>query len=806
MSLLSDVRFAFRTLAKNPGFTAVVIVTLALGIGINAAVFTLMNTVLFKGFPLVEGNDRILYVSVGRGGVSYPDFEDWRAQAKSFEDLAVVADLPISLSDDGGFTESYNATRVSPNTFRLVGQRPIIGRDFSPSDATPGAAGVAILSYGFWERRFGKNPAIVGQAVRMNGAPTTVIGVMPQGFTFPERQDLWVPLTPTPDLQKREARDLWFAFGRMAAGVTIQRAAVEMETIGTRLEKAYARTNQGFRPVVQNFAGFFIGPNATMLYGAMWGAVGFVLLIACANIANLLLARAMARSREISVRIALGAGRWHIIRQLLIESLLLSAAGGCGGWWMAKLGVRAYELIANPPSYFDNVLDYRMDYRVFAYLVIISIATGFLFGLASALRLSKLDINAALKDGGRGSLSGARGGRRGRQLASLLVIGEMALAVVLLAGAGVMIRSFLNTYTADLGVKTTNVVTMLLKPPKSKYPSLEAQTSFFDRLITRLEAIPGVESIALADSLPTYSTSRVPYGLAGAPDVDELQRPKLSASVISPSYFRTLGATLLSGREFNATDRISSIPVVIVNQRFASKFWPGEDPLGKRLRLFDGKTPGAWLTVVGVVSNIVHYGRARPEFDALIYLPYRQEQAAFMNVIARTRARTGGLETAFRREVQALDSDLPVTYYMSLADRLSWVYASSRGIAILFLIFAAIALLLASIGLYAVIAHSVSQRTQEIGIRMAIGATDREIRKLVLLEGMLPLGIGLTIGLVASLAVNRVLKAALVQVSPADPIALAVASATLILAALLGCLIPARRAMRVDPAVALRHQ
>ena len=804
MSLLSDVRSAFRTLMKNPGFTAVVIVTLALGIGINAAVFTLMNTVLFKGFPLVKGNDRILYIS-SRGGVSYPDFEDWRAQAKSFEDLAVVADLPISLSDDGGFTESYNATRVSANAFRLVGQRPIIGRDFSPSDATPGAAGVAILSYGFWDRRFGKNPAIVGQAMRMNGAPTTVIGVMPQGFTFPERQDLWVPLTPTPDLQKREARDLWFAFGRMAPGVTIQSAAVEMETIGTRLEKAYAPTNKGFRPVVQNFAGFFIGPNATMLYGAMWGAVGLVLLIACANIANLLLSRAMARSREISVRIALGAGRWHIVRQLLVESLLLSAAGGCGGWWIAKLGVRTYGLIANPPSYFDNVLDYRMDYRVFAYLVIISIATGFLFGLASALRLSKLDINAALKDGGRGSLSGA-GGRRGRQLASVLVIGEMALAVMLLAGAGVMIRSFLNTYTADLGVKTANVVTMLLKLPNSKYPGLEAQTSFFDRLITRLEAIPGVESIAIADSLPTYSTRRFPYQLAGDPDLDELQRPKLSASVISPSYFRTLGATLLSGREFNAADRISSIPVVMVNQRFASKFWPGEDPLDKRLRLFDGKTPGAWLTVVGVVSNIVHYGRARPEFDALIYLPYRQEPAAFMNVIARTRTRSGGLETAFRREVQALDSDLPVSYYMSLAERLSWVYASSRGIAVLFLIFAAIALLLASIGLYAVIAHSVSQRTQEIGIRVAIGATDREICKLVLLEGMLPSGIGLTIGLVASLAVNRVLKAALVQVSPTDPIALAVASATLILAAMIGCLIPARRAMRVDPAVALRHQ
>jgi putative ABC transport system permease protein len=803
--LFRDLRYAGRSLRGSPGFTFTAIATLAIGIGVNAAVFTLMNTVLFKGFPLVEKNDRILYIS-GQSGISYPDFQDWRAQAKSFEDLAIVADLPVSLNDESGFTESYDATRVSANAFKLVGQAPLIGRDFAPTDESPGAAPAAILSYGFWDRRFGKDSTIVGRTVRMNGAATTIIGVMPRGFTFPERQDLWVPLVPNPDLQKRDTRTLWFAFGRLREGVTLEKARAELETIGKRLQSAYPITNQGYLPRAMTFTENFIGPNASTIYRAMWGAVGFVLLIACANLANLTLARALARSREISLRMALGAGRRRIVRQLLVESLLLSGLGGFLGWWIAKCGVWTYELIADPPSYFDHVLDYTMDYRVLAYFIAISLCTGLLFGLAPAIRLSKLDVNAVLKDGGRGAI----GGGRRRHLSALLVIAEMALAVVLLAGAGVMIRSFLNIYTADLGVKTDNVLTMLLKPPDAKYSTLEAQTAFFDRLTTRLEAIPGIESIALADSLPSYSTRRLPYELAGAPpagyEQNEERRPKLSAVVVSPSYFRTLGAVMRSGREFTDADRLSANPVVIVNQHLASKFWPGEDAVGKHLRLFNGKAPEAWLTVVGVVSNIVQFGRTRPELDTLVYLPYRQKKAPFMNVFARTRVPPVSLGTAIRHEVQAIDPDLPISYYMPLAERVSWGYALSRSIAVLFLIFAVIALLLASVGLYTVIANSVAQRTQEIGIRMAIGATASGILKLVFKQGMLPLGIGLTLGLAASFAVIPILKSALVQVSPADPITFIIASVVLILAAMLGCLIPARRAIRINPQDALRWE
>jgi len=802
MSWLSDVRSGFRTLIKNPGFTAVAVTMLAVGIGVNATVFTVTNAVLFKGFPLVDRNDRLLYITPKGSNccVSYPDFLDYRAQARSFRGMAIVHGTSRILNDEGGFAERLDANENSADTFKVVGQRPILGRDFTPSDEMPGAAPVAILNYGFWVRRYGKDPAIIGRTVRMNGAPTTLIGVMPAGFSFPQTVDVWVPLVQTERVMNRENRDTWMAFGRLADGVTIENARAEMDLIGKRLAIAYPLTDRERPPLVQKFDEFFIGPNAVPIYGSMWGAVAFVLLIACANLANLLLARAMGRSREISIRIALGAGRWRIIRQLLIESLMLSALGGALGWWLAKWGVRTYELaMARKSSWL--ILDYTMDHRVLGYLIAISIGTGILFGLAPALRLSKLDVNANLKDGGRG----ATGGGRGKHLSDLLVAGEMALAIMLLAGAGVMIRSFLKIHMADMGVNTDHILTALLDLPAAKYPSAEQRISFYDRLTTRLAAMPGVESVAMADSAPSQGASRRPYELADAPPVALAAHPTLSVVKISPTYFGTLAAKLLSGRQFNDEDNASGVPVAIVNQWFASKAWPGEDPLGKRVRLFDDKTPGAWLTVVGVASNIVQNDMNRQRLDPLIYVPYRQQPGGGMWMFIRSQVPPGSLAAAFRHEVQALDPDLPMYGPFALAEILER-YWDSKFYGVLFLIFAAIALLLASIGLYTVVAHSVSQRTQELGIRMAIGATAADILKLVLVQGMLPLGIGLAIGLTASVAVNRLLQSMLVQVSPADPITLIAASSVLILSAMLGCWIPARRAMRVDPVVALRHE
>jgi putative ABC transport system permease protein len=802
MSLLGDVRTGLRTLVKNPGFTAVAVTMLAVGIGVNATVFTVTDAVLFKGFAGVERNDRLRYITYKNSNccVSYPDFLDWRAQAKSFQGMAIVHGVGLTLNDGSGFPESLSANENSADTFRVVGARPILGRDFSAEDEAPGAAPVAILNYGFWERRYGKDPAVLGRTVRMNGVPTTYIGVMPQDFSFPQTVDVWVPLVQTPQVMQRVNRDTWMVVARLAEGVTVERARAEMEIIGKRLAAAYPLTNRELFPEIQTFTQFFIGPNGTLIYGSMWGAVGFVLLIACANLANLLLARAIGRSREISVRIALGAGRWRIIRQLLIESLMLAGLGGFLGWWLAKWGVRTYAIaMANKSSWL--ILDYTMDHRVLAYLIAISIGTGILFGLAPALRLSRLDVNAALKDGGR-SATGSRGGKH---LSAVLVTGEMALAIVLLAGAGVMIRSYLKIHTADIGVHTASVLGGAVSLPADRYPRAEDKISFYDRLITRLEGMPGVESVAMADSLPASGSLKLPYQRAGDVPTAEDRRPKLSALKISPAYFRTLKASLLAGREFNDTDVASAVPVAIVNQLLAAEFWPGEDPLGKRLRFFNRNAPGPWLTVVGVVANIIQNDSNRQRFDPVVYMPYRQDPGGGAWVLVRTRVRPESLANAFRGEVRALDSELPLYGPMPIAERMERFW-DSRFYGGLFLIFAAVALLLASIGLYTVIAHAVSQRTQEIGIRLAIGATGRDILRLVFGQGMIPLGIGMVIGLAASLAVNRVLKSVLVQVSPYDPVTLAIASAVLICAALLGCLIPARRAMRVDPAVALRNE
>ena len=800
--IIHDVRYAVRATKRSPGFTLTAIAMLAAGIGINAAVFTVTNAVLFKGFPMVDENNRLLYISNGGCCISYPDFVDIRAQAKSFSAMGITHGIAKSLTDETGFAERIEVTEVSAETFRAVGRSPILGRDFTHAEELPGAPAVAILSYGFWERRYARDASIVGRTVHMNGSPATVIGVMPRGFSFPQTVDMWIPLVQTATVLNRNRTDTWFAFGRVSPGVTFSSARAEVEIIIKRLEATYPLTDQRNHLVVQNFAGFFIGPNAAALYGSMWAAVGFVLLMACANLANLLLGRSLARSREISVRIALGAGRWRIIRQLLIESVMLSGLGGTLGWWIANACVRVYQLaMARKASWL--ILDYSMDHRVLAYLIAISIATGILFGLAPALRLSKFDVAAALKDGGRSVTAGVRG----KHLSGLLVTGEMALAIVLLAGAGVMIRSFLKIRTADMGFQTGNVLAASLDLPPARYPTAEQRISFYDRLMQRMRTTPGVESVALTENPPSWGSRRVPYALAGAPGSTDpdYRRPKVSAVKISPAYFQTLGATVVSGRDFDDSDAASTAPVALVNQLLAAKFWPGEDPLGKRLRLFDDRnTPQAWLTVVGVVSNMIQNDGTRQRFDPVVYLPYRQNPGGGMWIFARTRGLPGRLAPTLRREAQALDSDLPMYGPFVLADRLD-LHWDSEFYGTLFLIFAAVALLLASLGLYTVIAHSVSRRTQEIGIRLAIGATARDIGKLVFREGMLPLGMGLAAGLAASLAVNRVLKAALVQVSPSDPVTLIVASAVLILAAVLGCLIPARRAMRVDPVTALRH-
>jgi predicted permease len=623
---------------------------------------------------------------------------------------------------------------------------------------------------------------------------------MQRDLRFPIDADAWTALVPGKESEKRDSRFLG-AFGSMGPGVTEKSARAEMETIARGLEKAYPTTNRGITAVGHTFSEEFNGPEERMLLAALMGAVLFVLLIACSNVANLLLARAVDRSREISVRVALGASRWRIIRQLLVESVMLSISGGVLGWFIAIWGLRAFDAAVR-----DRVpawMNFWMDYRGFSYLAAISIGTGLLFGFAPALRLSKLDVNTSLREGGRGS----SGGVRARYLSGLLVVTEMALAVVLLAGSGLMIRSFLNVYGSKTGVNIRNVLVMRLFLPETKYPRPEDQISFHERLKARLEALPGVEVSTISNTMPTGGSMKFPYELERSQPVDEKLRPTLSALLISPDYFRVMDLRVLRGRAFTEADGVSgALPVILVNQRFVEKFWSGDDPIGKRLRLFNGNKPEAWLSVVGVVPNILQNDISVREYDPLIYLPYRYKPERDMSIMARTRVSPGTLGTAFWREVQAVDGDMPIYNLRTLEERLALNYWAQRIFAVLFAIFAVIALALASVGLYAVIAHSVSQRTQEIGVRMALGASGRKILEMVFVQGMRQFIIGLAVGLSAAFGLTRVLKSLLVQVSPADPATFVMISLVLAAAAALGCLIPALRAMRVDPAVALRNE
>jgi putative ABC transport system permease protein len=808
MSLLEDIRFGLRTLLKNPGFTAVAVTALALGIGVNATVFSLSNAVLFKNLPFAN-SDQILYLVTTNSTkphwwwtFSYPDYLVIRGQMKSFDAIGASKDVSANISDGTTSPEGYHGARITANTFSVIGQKPLAGRDFLPSDEQPGAAPVAILSYKVWENRYGKDLSVIGRTVRIDEEPTTIIGVMPARLDFPRQAEVWKPLIPIADYEKRENRGL-LIFGHIAKHASLKSATAEASTIMQRMAKEYPITNKDVSARAIDYNDLFTGQEGEIktVFIAMLGAVGFVLLIACANVANLQLARAVSRMREISIRVALGAGRWRIIRQLLVESIMISIAGGAISLPLALWGIRVFDTAVTatgkPPS-----LDFTMDFRAMMYLAAITIGTGILFGLAPALRLSKLDVNTALKDGGRGS----SGGGRGKYLSGLLVVVEMALAVVLLAGAGLMIRSFMNAYRSDLGFKTANILNMEIQLPNANYKRVDQQTSFYDRLKTRIDAVPGVEVSTVTGNVPLSGAWNFNYEIEGQPQPDTRRRPTVDAIVTMPDYFRVLGDQMLAGRDFTKADGTPSALNIIVNRQAAETFWHGETAIGKRLRVYKKDVAQPWLTVVGIVPNIASENQSRSKRSPMLYLPYGLETQASMYLSARTSVPPSTLKQTFRREVQAIDNDLPVLNLRTMDEQLeqqNWPY---RVFGILFAIFAAIALGLASVGLYAVIAHSVSQRTQEIGVRIALGAGDGNILRLVFSQGMIQLAIGLGIGLAAALAVTKVLKALLVDVSPSDPLTFAAVTMVLATAAGLGCLIPARRAMRVDPIEALRHE
>ncbi len=806
MSFFEDLRFGARMLTKDLKFTSVVALALALGMGANTTVFTLVYAVLFRGLPF-ERADRIMHIAAtrvsrngNRLGVSYPDFKEWKAQTKTFEDLGAFTMETENLSDQGNVPERYSGGRITANTFSLLGQKPMLGRDFLPDEDKAGAATVVILGHGIWKTRYAKDPGIIGRAIRINDIPATVAGVMPEGMKFPLNEDLWVPLIPVGEWEKRDARDL-NVFGRLKDGATLASAGAEIGHFAKTQEKDYPKTNHGIGALVQTYNDVFNGGEIRLVFLALLGAVGFVLLIACANVANLLLSRSLARAKEVSIRTALGASRWRVVRQLLIESVLLGILGGVVGLLFSIWGVKMFDLaVANVGK--PYWIKFTMDFAVFGYLAAICLTTGLLFGMAPALHMSKVDINATLKEGTRGS----GGSSRVKYLSGTLVVGELALALVLLAGAGLMIRSFLKLYDLDPGFNPNNVLTMRYTLNEVKYLTPDSRVRFEEQLLPRLASVAGVDSVAVVSSLPMQGAANWRFEIEGQPPVEKEKRPAESGIIISPDYFRVLGIDVVRGRAFNSADGLPGKTAAIVNQRFAVKYWPKEDAVGKRIRINRESGEQPWLTILGVCPDIKQGDLNPTEAEAVIYVPYRQDAASGVALMARSKVPPTSLTSSFRKEVQALDGNLPLYRVKTLPESFAERRWAFRVFGTLFAVFALIALVLSSVGIYAVMSYTVSQRTQEIGIRMALGASTGSVMRLVLFLGAKQLAIGLAVGLALAFGVTRVLAALLVQITPTDPLTFTSIVLLLVAVAFVACWVPARRAMHVDPLVALRYE
>lgn len=799
-SLWQDLKFGARMIGRNPGFAAVAVIALALGIGADTAMYTIVSGSLTYKMGL-DDPARIVVVNAvdrvhGRDffGASYPDFIDFRSQTKSLAGLAAYRMTPVNLSDSSALPDMYLCVEMSANGFTVAQQKPLAGRDFRASDEEPGAQPVLMLAYHVWRDRYALDPGIVGKTVRVDAVPRVVIGVMPPGRRFPEDTDLWIPLVPTAEIERRDNRSL-LLFGKLRDGNSTVQAQAEFATLAHGLAAQYADADKDItadvEPIMVIAGVYMMRP----LFYVLFAAVGFVLLIACGDVANMLLARATARKREMSIRVALGATRISLVRQLLVESVLLSAAGGLFGWIIAIGGLRLFDRglgSIEKPSW----LHLALDRQALFYLAAISIGTGIVFGLAPALRLSRTSPYEAIKEDGGGVSS-----KRGLRTSNVLVGLQMALCIMLLVAAGLLTRSAVKLYDAPIGANTKNVLTMRVTLPAAQYPKPEKWVIFHDEVEKRLAAVPGVESAAVTSNLPLGGWVSFPVEIEG-----KAEQQTIGGIVVSDNYFQVMQIQPAQGRVFNESDGNTGPPVAIVNKAFAAKFWRGEDALGKRIRIIRNATPGQWLTIAGVVPDVLQNLRDNLRHDPLIYLRFAGEPQQRAYLLARTDMPPETLADEVRRQVQQVDPNLAVFEVRTLAQRMAESRLSVSLLGGICTIFAGIATLLASVGLYGVIAHAVSQRNREIGVRMALGASRGDIAKLVFWQASPPLVAGLAIGIVAALGSARLLRAALVGVTSTDPTAFGGALFILLVAAFLGCAIPARRAMRVDPMMALRHE
>ena len=818
MGLWEDIRFAARLLLKDKWFSFVAAVALALGIGVNATVFTFVNAVLIRGLPIADPDRTMAIDSYDRVrnramGVSYLDYRDWRENTRSFDAFGAFNGTPANLSDEGQPPERYNGSHISANTFSVLGARVVLGRDFVADDDRRGAPAVAIIAHKVWTNRYGSNPSVIGRSVRINDVPATIIGVMEEGFQFPFNTEVWLPLHQINGLeeQKRNARTIQ-TWGRLAPGVSREQAQSELINISRTIESQNPDTNKDIQARVQTFNQYQNGGPIRTVFLSLMGAVAFVLLIACANVANLLLSRATNRAREISVRVSLGASRWRVIRQLLIESVLLASISGIAGLGIALIGIRLFDRATQDVGR-PYWIQFTMDGTVFAFFAGICLLTGIIFGLAPALHVSKTDVNEVLKEGGRSGSAGVRA----RRWTGALMVAELTLTVVLLAGAGFMMRNFVTMYRLDLGIDTSKLLTTALALPERKYPSLEQRLAFYERLQERLKANPRIESVTVSSNIPLQGGFLRRMVIDGKPLDQGQQAPNVTMLTVDPRYFTTLGLPVQRGRDFTDEDGMTGRESAIINQRFAQLHFPNEDPIGRRITLSIDLQGGAppqggiplslTATVVGIVPNVRQRDFQLPDPDPVAYLPFRTDPRGFMNLIARTSGDPNQITPILREEVRAIDPDLPLFGIRTMDAQLAQARWPFRIFGTMFAIFALIALTLSAVGLYAVTAYAVSQRTQEIGIRMALGAQGNEVAWLFLRRSFVQLAIGLTLGVAGAFGVGTLFSQTqlLVQNRAGDPIT--IGGITLLLAAVaaIACFVPAKRSTKLDPLVALRR-
>jgi putative ABC transport system permease protein len=800
--MISDFRFALRTILAHKWFSLAIVATLALGIGLNTMVFTLVYAVMYKPVQVHNGSRLVIVSESEPGGnrmpSSYPDFLDYKAQSTSFEDLEAASRRGGTISETGNPPHAYTMELITSGLFPMIDAHSILGRDFLSSDEKPGAEPVVLISSAVWKERYGSAPDVIGRVVRINTNPATIIGVMPEGFKFPDDVGLWMPLVPDADFEKRSNRSV-DVYGVIKPGMRIDRATLDLKTIARRLDAAYPDADKDVSVQARTFNDFYNGRNIDAVFLSMLAAVAFVLLIVCANIANMMLTRALARQREMSIRVAIGASRWRIIRQLLIESVSLSLIGGVLGFGLAEYGVHWFDLSTQDVGKPTWIL-FQIDYPVFGYFALLCIAAGVISGLAPALRASRVDLNTTLKEGSRSA-----GTRRGGRLSTVLVVFQIALTLVLLTGAGVFVRSFLAAQTVNPFVPIGHLMTGSVNLPHERYADNDSHVRFFDELLNRLRVIPGVSQVAISSSLPGMGTGGNNIEIEGSPVSDPLKGPAAAMLVQSPGYFDAVGLPILRGRDFNDTDGTPGREAAVVTRDFATHFWPNQDAIGKRFRIYQDNKYTPWETVVGESADMTQQPN---DFTShpLFFLTERQQGYGGMNVMLRSTGDPTSLAMAARTAVQSIDQDLPLSNTRTMAEaiyRNQWYLRLFGG---LFAFFALTGLLIAAVGIYAVIAQATVSRTQEIGVRMALGASSGSILGLVLSRGANQLLAGLLIGLAASYPAARVMATLPLHVSASDPVLFVSISVLLIAVGLFACWLPARRAAALDPVKAIRYE